>query len=248
LFTLFLGPRAGVGDFPATLDVSTRARNIFAWCPVVSGRYNAARHDMPSSIYTDAVDANARVGWPPLLDQPTAGSADVGPGTLQVQAEVLRLYDACAPGLRRYVRSCGLAPEAAEDVVHEAFLALFRHLSRGGAAHNLRGWLVRVSYRQALKHRERVARRYRQELTLDDRDVGLVDPAPDPLSGLTTQQTRRRLQAVYRALPARERQCLTLRAEGLRYRDIAHTLGISLGSVAKSMARAAARLSTVVKE
>lgn len=224
------------------------AGRIFAWCRVVSGRYNAARHTMPSSIYTDAVDTNARVGWPPLPGEPTAGWAGVRPETLQVQAEVLRLYDACAPGLRRYVRSCGLAPEAAEDVVHEAFLALFRHLSRGGAAHNLRGWLVQVSYRQALKHRERVARRHRHETTLDGREVGLVDRAPDPLSGLTTQQTKRRLQAVYRALPERERQCLTLRAEGLRYRDIALALGISLGSVAKSMARAAARLTTVVRE
>ena len=33
-----------------------------------------------------------------------------------------------------------------------------------------------------------------------------------------------------------------LRAEGLTYRDIARTLGVSLGSVAKSMVRAIARL------
>lgn len=230
------------------LDVSTRARDSLAWRALMNRRYNAARHVMPSSICTEVIDTTTRVGWPLLLDEPITSSADAGPEILHVQAEVLRLYDASAHGLRRYVRSCGLAPEAAEDVVHEAFLALFRHLCRGGATHNLRGWLVQVSYRQALKHRERTARRQRREVELDAEKAGLVDRAADPLSSLTTQQTRRRLRAVYRALPERERQCLTLRAEGLRYRDIARTLGISLGSVAKAMARAAARLTTVVKD
>ena len=74
--------------------------------------------------------------------------------TAAVQADVLELFDAAAPSLRRYVRSCGVTPEAAEDVVQEAFLALFRHLCGGGARHNLRGWLMQVSYRLALRHRE----------------------------------------------------------------------------------------------
>jgi len=47
---------------------------------------------------------------------------------------------------------------------------------------------------------------------------------------------------VIRALPARDRHCLFLRAEGLRYRDIAETLGMSLGGVAKSLARSVTRL------
>jgi RNA polymerase sigma-70 factor (ECF subfamily) len=52
----------------------------------------------------------------------------------------------------------------------------------------------------------------------------------------------RRLRTVVRALPERDRQCLFLRAEGLRYRDIARTLDISLGGVAKSLARTMKRL------
>ena len=45
--------------------------------------------------------------------------------------------------------------------------------------------------------------------------------------------------------PDRDRRCLLLRAEGLRYRDIAGTLGMSLGGVAKSLARSIARLVNV---
>ena len=144
--------------------------------------------------------------------------------------------------------ACGLTAEAAEDVVQEAFLALFRHLCRGGARHNLRGWLVQVSYRLALKHRQRLTRRQRQETSWESHlpDV-VLDPTHDPEAGLAMRQDRSRLRAVFRALPERERQCLSLRAEGLPYRDIARTLGISLGTVAKSLTYAIARLSNAVK-
>ena len=45
------------------------------------------------------------------------------------------------------------------------------------------------------------------------------------------------------ALPEQDRTCLALRAEGLRYREIARILGISLGSVADSLAQSFAKLS-----
>jgi RNA polymerase sigma-70 factor (ECF subfamily) len=43
-------------------------------------------------------------------------------------------------------------------------------------------------------------------------------------------------------LPQRDRACLALRAEGFRYREIADILGISLGSVAASMANVARKV------
>ena len=57
-----------------------------------------------------------------------------------------------------------------------------------------------------------------------------------------SHQMRTRLLTVANALPDRDRRCLQLRAEGLRYREIAHVLGVSLGTVANTMARALARL------
>ena len=53
---------------------------------------------------------------------------------------------------------------------------------------------------------------------------------------------------VVQALPERDRQCVSMRAEGVTYRTIAQELGMSLGGVAKAIARAAARLSRGIKE
>ena len=55
-------------------------------------------------------------------------------------------------------------------------------------------------------------------------------------------ERQQRLLAVVRAMPEQDQCCLSLRAEGLRYRDIAEVLGISLGSVANSLERSLSRL------
>jgi len=70
----------------------------------------------------------------------------------------------------------------------------------------------------------------------------VIDPAANPEQQLADDRRVRRLRAVVRALPERDRQCLFLRAEGLGYRDIAKTLNISLGGVAKSLVRTMTRL------
>jgi len=174
--------------------------------------------------------------------------ADTHAATAAVQAEVLQLFDACARGLRRYVRSCGLPPDAAEDVVQEAFLALFHHRRRGGGAQNLKGWLVLVSYRLALKQRTRLARQHAREVHLDTPLRDAADPAPDAESVILSRQRDRRVHAVLRALPERDRQCLSMHAEGVTYRGIAAALGMSVGSVAKALTRAAVRVTNAVRE
>jgi RNA polymerase sigma-70 factor (ECF subfamily) len=201
-------------------------------------RYNAALRQMAPSTYTPTAD----------LDLQLDGAVGEARSTAAVQAQVLQLFDTGAPGLQRYVRSCGLPADAAEDVVQEAFLALFHHLRRGGGTQNLRGWLVQVCYRLALKQRERLSRRHQQEVTLDGPLPDIADPADSPESAIANRQQRRRVRAVMHALPERDRQCLSMRAEGVTYRSIAAALGMSLGAVAKAVARAAVRVTNAVKE
>jgi RNA polymerase sigma-70 factor (ECF subfamily) len=68
-----------------------------------------------------------------------------------------------------------------------------------------------------------------------------ADRALDPEEQLATNQRQVRLASVLQALPEQDRRCLSLRAEGLTYREIAQVLEISLGSVSLSLGRSLAR-------
>jgi RNA polymerase sigma-70 factor (ECF subfamily) len=159
-----------------------------------------------------------------------------------LEAEVTALFDELRRPVFRFLLSCRVPSDACEEIVQEVFLALFRHLRAGKPRQNLRGWVFRVAHNLALKRRHG-ARDSATAVTLghEAEDVH-IDPSPDPEEQLSAARRRQRLLAVVAALPERERACLHLRAEGLRYRDIARVLGISLGSVALSLSRALARL------
>jgi RNA polymerase sigma-70 factor (ECF subfamily) len=169
-------------------------------------------------------------------------SVEANSGRDALQSNVLALFDACGPILLRYVASFGLSAEETEDVVQDTFLALFRHLSLGRDQTNLRGWLFQVAHNLALKRREGNFRRLSNSAPYDGVTDQPIDPAADPEEQLMHRERGDRLRAVFRALPERERQCLSLRAEGLTYRDIAQALRVSLGAVSKAVSRALTRL------
>jgi RNA polymerase sigma-70 factor, ECF subfamily len=159
-----------------------------------------------------------------------------------IEDEVLSLFDEFRDPLLRYVCAFGISVSDGEDVIQDVFLALFRHLRQNGLRSNLQGWLFRVAHNLALK------RRAWQHRERDRIDSGLrathavLDPRHDPEEQLADCQRRTRLIAVLNALPERDRHCVRLRGHGLRYRDIARVLGMSLGAVAKSLTRSIARL------
>lgn len=184
------------------------------------------------------------VEHPPLL----AGVAPASAGAAAVDDEVLALFDAFRDPLLRYVCSFGMPMGEAEELVQDVFVALFRHLRNGGARTNLRGWLFRVAHNMALKRRARQQREHQRLRDGVDAAGFVVGPAEDPEAQLRRRERRRRVAAVLEALPERDRHCVRLRGSGLRYREIAKVLGISLGSVAKSLTRALARLQRATGE
>jgi RNA polymerase sigma-70 factor, ECF subfamily len=154
---------------------------------------------------------------------------------------VVAFFDQFRDPLLRYLSSFGLAFPDCEEVLQEVFLSLFQHLDRGKASDNIRAWLFRVAHNLALKSRYRA----RQDFDLWA-DAGAaefaIDPAPNPEDQLVDHQVQQRLLAVVDALPEQDRRCLFLRAEGLRYREIAEILNMSLGAVSLSLARSLARI------
>jgi RNA polymerase sigma-70 factor (ECF subfamily) len=160
-----------------------------------------------------------------------------------LEREVLRLFDEFRSPLLRYGLSLGISMHDAEEVVQETFLALFKHLQQGRPRANLRGWIFRVTHNLALKQSYAIkAERDRTEPG-ESMAEEPQDPAPTPEEQMSEMQRRRHLLAVVQALPQTDQSCLRLRAEGLRYREIAAVLGVSLGTVSTSLARSLSRLS-----
>lgn len=154
---------------------------------------------------------------------------------------LVHLFDELRSPLLRYLLSLGLSLEDGEEVIQEAFLALFEHLVRGKSRRNLRGWIFRVAHNTGLKRRQ-AARRQASSADGCELAAMCLDPGENPEQQLLANQRQRRLEATLRALPDRDRWCLALRAEGLGYREIAETLDMALGSVAASLARSLGRL------
>jgi RNA polymerase sigma-70 factor, ECF subfamily len=155
----------------------------------------------------------------------------------RLEHEVVELFDEFRLPLLRYLSSFGLPLADGEEVLQEVFLSLFQHLQRGKSRENLRGWLFRVAHNLALK------RRYRAGRDLEKGTASrAIDPAPNPEDQMLTNQIRQRALQVAKALPEQDRRCLFLRAEGLRYREIAGILDMSLGAVSLSLSRSLARI------
>lgn len=181
-------------------------------------------------------DPNSIARW----ELAAGAKAEPTPAPSPDEQEIVLLFDELRSPLLRYLLAFGLPLQDGEEVIQEAFLALFQHLRRGRQRENLRGWIFRVAHNLGLKRRMARTREAGDE---DFLAANRADPADNPEQQLLTSQRRERLQAVLRALPEQDQWCLLLRGEGLRYREIAGVLEMSLGAVAASLGRSLARLS-----
>jgi len=177
------------------------------------------------------------------LPLPERIGASRSPKSSTLEEEVTDLFGQLRDRLLRYLLSIGLPLQDGEEVVQEVFLSLFLHLQRGRSRHNLRGWIFRVAHNLALKRRTQAGGTFRSPAYPAEASGDLLaDPAPNAEDQMASSQEQRRLMAVLLAQPEQDRRCLALRAEGLSYREIAETLGISLGAVSHLLTRSLARL------
>ncbi len=164
-----------------------------------------------------------------------------------IQEKVIGLFDELRIPLLRYLASFPLTLQDSEDVIQEVFLALFQYWRKGKSHQNVRGWLFRAAHNLALKKRLRSRKDIENAGPLMAVEDLVADPAPNPEDQFAFNQTQKRLLSVVRAMPEQNRWCLYLRAEGLRYREIAEVLDISLGSVSLYLERSLALIARVAE-
>jgi RNA polymerase sigma-70 factor (ECF subfamily) len=162
-------------------------------------------------------------------------------GALLLEEHFIKLFDELRIPVFRYLRTIGLRQEDGEEVVQEVFLRLFKHLLEEGGEENLRGWVYRVAHNLAYARYQDRSRLRQGSLEDEDYVWGsdlLQDQAPNPEQFLLGKERMARIDQAMRALPKRQLQCIYLRMEGFRYREIGEILGVSMGTVAECLHRA----------
>lgn len=158
------------------------------------------------------------------------------------QAALGELYDTYAStALATALRVVSDRAEA-EDVVHDAFVAVWRKIDRFDAARgSLRAWLMTVVRNRAI---DRVRAR-RPSMDVDDADErSLLRTGPNPtweaaLRGLSAADVRTAMAA----LPDEQRQAVELAYfEGYSYREVAELTRVSHGTANGRMRLALAKL------
>lgn len=163
------------------------------------------------------------------------------PDAAAVEAEMTRLYREHYRGLLRLavlvVHDHGLA----EDVVHDAFVAVYQRRTQVREPHAVLAYLRTAVLNQArsrLRHRG-VVRRYLPLLAGSGAQADRTDATA----------TLDRLARALAALPARQREAVVLRHYlDLSERGAADVMGISTGAVKSYCSRGLAALAPLLKE
>lgn len=157
---------------------------------------------------------------------------------LPVDGIVIEHYDREQLPLRRYLKLTGVGDSTAQEIVQETFLRLYRHLRGGGDRTNLRAWCYRVA--QNLAHNERDSAWRKRWAPLEE---GLSFRVPALAeSQLLLRERDKKLRTAISQLTAIERECVVLRAQNLKYREIASILDISISTAAENVQRALEKL------
>ena len=130
-----------------------------------------------------------------------------------------------------------------EDATQEAFLRLYKTLKQGQHIENVRGWLFRVAHNAAIDRLR--AQRFVSpvdEIKWDEIRDQMPDPALNPEQLTIKLEELTQLHEAVKRLSLQERQCLHLRAEGFRYREIAEILEIATPTVGEYLQRAMKKL------
>jgi RNA polymerase sigma-70 factor, ECF subfamily len=170
-----------------------------------------------------------------------ASVTELAHGKLKVtlQEQVAAMYEELREDVFRYLILIGVGPDEAQELCQEAFLRLYTALRKGQQIDNTRAWVFTVARNCGLS-----ARASNSTLAAFDAAVEeqLSSPSPSPEKVLLDRERMLRLHQAVSSLSHQQRQCLHLRVEGFRYREIAEMLGVGNSTVGEFLQRAITRL------
>jgi RNA polymerase sigma-70 factor (ECF subfamily) len=119
----------------------------------------------------------------------------------------------------------------AEEVTQDVFVKVYRAAHRFDSQYAFTTWLYKIAS-NTCKNKLRGRRRRAVSLDSEDSPVVAVSAEAGPLEAYKRSIEIAEVRDAINGLPPRYREVLYLRyVEGLSYKDIAETLGLSLGNV-----------------
>lgn len=162
--------------------------------------------------------------------------------SMTLDQQVTAAYEELRTDVYRYVLTLGLSPELAQDITQDTFVRFYETLHHGGSVDNPRAWLLRVGHNLAINIVSS------KDFATRELDTAEATTALSAEERLIEQEDRMRLRREIARLSTQQRACLELRAQGLRYREIAEVVGISSSAVGEFLRRAVSRLREALDE
>jgi RNA polymerase sigma-70 factor (ECF subfamily) len=172
-----------------------------------------------------------------------ASSSEHVSDTLHDQVE--KAFEDAREDVYRYLLTLGLWPPQAQEATQDVFLKLYIALRQGENIRNTRAWVFRVAHNHGLNLR---AREDFIQPYDPDMESQIAERRNNPEQDAMENEQQLRMNRALAGLSGQQRNCLYLRAEGLRYREIADAIGISVSAVGEFLRRAVTRLSKAVHE
>jgi RNA polymerase sigma-70 factor (ECF subfamily) len=154
----------------------------------------------------------------------------------------------------QFFRRSGWSDPDAEELTQETFLRVYKTIGSFRADSRFETWLFAISsnVRRNAMRNLRSAKRYGLVMSLEE-PAGMHDhlatPAPNALSASLERERVQTLRAALDSLPGQMRRVVLLRlSTGLKYREIADLMKISIGTVKAHLHQAMARLKVLLAE
>lgn len=153
------------------------------------------------------------------------------------------LYRTTFPDLVRFLHRKVWDAERAKDLAQEAFVRALRHEPK-----RPRAWLFQVAANLAKDEARTVLRRKKHLVLLKSEAEALEASVSDPAADLAERERWNEVREALETLSEKDRDALLLWDAGQSYTEIARELGLAVGAVGTTLARARKRLAEAYNE
>lgn len=163
--------------------------------------------------------------------------------TNSLEQQVEQIFQTLRLPVYRYLLSVFGEPAEAEDLTQESFFRLYKMLLQGKEIKNIRFWVFRVAHNLAIdrkRHQQFVSAL--QVEKWEEAEKIISNGSLNPEQIVLQREKFERLFNGLKRLTLNERQCLYLRAEGFRYKEIAEIMNIGVPTVGEYLRRSIKKL------